>query len=356
MSAAGFVLVGGRSTRMGRDKAFLTVGHGASEQTFVEHVAQAALGAVGNVTLVGAPERYQTLKYPVIPDRVADRGPLGGLFTALSATQADWNLILACDLPGITVEFLQNLLRLAEASDADCIVPSTWLSSLAGEFFPDTGLVAGYSPLEQRFPSAIATRWSDFFTRYLEVKNSLGAAAGIGLEHAYLCTGRNLAYRKSVFFEVGGFEKIKESISGDDDLFLQLVQRKTKWKIRYMLSPGSFVETIPVPSVRAFINQRKRHFSAAKYYPWSMKAIFALIHSFNVLSFVSLLVFPEIGTAALIGKFIVDGWFIAKGAALFGCKRLLRSFVQLEVAAVIYNSLIGPLGLFGTFSWKESKT
>jgi molybdopterin-guanine dinucleotide biosynthesis protein A len=59
----------------------------------------------------------------VVPDAVENCGPLGGLWTALRHTQADWNLLVACDMPDITEVFLQQLLDAAKTSDADCVVP-----------------------------------------------------------------------------------------------------------------------------------------------------------------------------------------------------------------------------------------
>lgn len=120
MSAAGFVLVGGRSTRMGRDKALLSIGDG----TLVDHVAKSVQSA-GNVTLVGPPERYESLPYKVVPDLVEDRGPLGGLLTAMKSVEADWYLIVACDLPGITAGFLSDLLNEAEITIGECVIPLT---------------------------------------------------------------------------------------------------------------------------------------------------------------------------------------------------------------------------------------
>ena len=173
-------------------------------------------------------------------------------------------------------------------TDADCIAPPIWLSSIAREFLPDVGVVAGYCPIEQRFPRTFFARWFDFFLRYLEIKKWVGAAAGVGLGNAYLSSGGNLAYRKSVFREVNGYEKIKHSISGDDDLFIQLIQKETRWKIRYMISRESSVETAPPPSLAYFINQQRRHFSAAAYYSLRMKIVFGLIHSYNALAVLSL--------------------------------------------------------------------
>lgn len=120
MSGAGFVLAGGRSTRMGRDKALLARG----QETLIEHVARCLDRVVATVTIVGAPERYSVLGWPVIADCV-DAGPLGGVYTALRATKTEWNLIAACDMPGVTAGFFKDLLDAAARTPADCVVPRT---------------------------------------------------------------------------------------------------------------------------------------------------------------------------------------------------------------------------------------
>ena len=120
-SRAGWVLTGGQSTRMGRDKALLPW----NGRTVVEEVAGTVLEAAGNVTLVGAPERYGWLGLPVIADDIMGSGPLGGLHSALRATRSDWNLLVACDMPRLTPEFLKELLHRAETEQRDCAVPQT---------------------------------------------------------------------------------------------------------------------------------------------------------------------------------------------------------------------------------------
>jgi molybdopterin-guanine dinucleotide biosynthesis protein A len=118
---AGFVLAGGRSTRMGRDKALLPAG----PQTLVEHVADLVREAAGNVTLIGPAHRYAHLGIPILSDSVVSRGPLSGVYTALNSTSADWNLIVACDMPGLSAEFLGSLLDFAESRGKDCLAPVT---------------------------------------------------------------------------------------------------------------------------------------------------------------------------------------------------------------------------------------
>ena len=116
---AGFVLVGGASSRMGRDKAALPL-HG---RTLAEHVADAVAEAAGSAALVGPPDRYRALGFPVIADSRPGSGPLGGIFTALSASPASWNLIAACDLPEIGAGFLKQLMAAAEECGGDCLMP-----------------------------------------------------------------------------------------------------------------------------------------------------------------------------------------------------------------------------------------
>jgi molybdopterin-guanine dinucleotide biosynthesis protein A len=118
---AGFVLAGGASRRMGRDKALLPW-HG---RTLLEHVAGVVRQAAGSVTVIGRPDRYQHLGLSCVADRIPGCGPLGGLYTALSLTTADSNLVVACDMPELTPELLERLLAAARDCGADALVPET---------------------------------------------------------------------------------------------------------------------------------------------------------------------------------------------------------------------------------------
>jgi molybdopterin-guanine dinucleotide biosynthesis protein A len=110
--------VGGRSSRMGRDKARLPYRGGALAEWVARAVEIAALSA----TLVGNPELGG------IPDLYPGEGPLGGILTALHhslhQTGADWNLIVACDMPEVSAAFLQKLLAAAEDCGADALLPA----------------------------------------------------------------------------------------------------------------------------------------------------------------------------------------------------------------------------------------
>lgn len=116
MRAAGFVLVGGHSSRMGRDKARLLL----DSHLLVEDVAAKVAKVAGNVALVGQPTRYSDLSFEVIPDRRPGLGPLAGIEAALATARAELNLIVACDMPGLAREWLDCLLEGAEQSSGLC--------------------------------------------------------------------------------------------------------------------------------------------------------------------------------------------------------------------------------------------
>jgi molybdopterin-guanine dinucleotide biosynthesis protein A len=117
MQASGFVLAGGGSKRMGRDKALLPY----RGTTLVEHVAKTVFEGAGSASLIGDPDRLGHLGLAVFPDELPSCGPASGIFTALRVTSTDWNLVLACDMPSVTVDILRLLLQRAETSERNCV-------------------------------------------------------------------------------------------------------------------------------------------------------------------------------------------------------------------------------------------
>src|SRR5947209_5535106 len=120
MTREGFVLAGGRSSRMGRDKALIEI----EGTRLISRVAHAVCAAAGTATLIGDPEKYGGLGYPVQPDIFTGCGPLAGIHAALTASGSDWNLILACDMPEVEAAFLTELLDRAGQAGKDCLLPA----------------------------------------------------------------------------------------------------------------------------------------------------------------------------------------------------------------------------------------
>jgi cellulose synthase/poly-beta-1,6-N-acetylglucosamine synthase-like glycosyltransferase len=192
-------------------------------------------------------------------------------------------------------------------TDADCLPPPGWIKALVGQFNDKVGIVAGYSPYRGPKTSVnslrvLLLRLLHYFIEYEEFKGATWSAGSIGVDLGWLCTGRSLAYRKSIYNEVGGFEGIKQSVSGDDDLFMQLVRRNTRCGIRYVTSPDSFVPTFPPGSFQEFVSQRTRHFSAGKYFSWPMKLFFFTFHLANLSILLSLVV--ALLTGSSLGGFV----------------------------------------------------
>jgi cellulose synthase/poly-beta-1,6-N-acetylglucosamine synthase-like glycosyltransferase len=169
-------------------------------------------------------------------------------------------------------------------TDADCQPPPKWISGTVAYFEPTVGLVVGFSPYEL---PALDSLWASFLA--LD-SLSLGAvAAGTsGFGSPATCNGRNLAYRKCVFEQVGGFEKIKQFVSGDDDLFLKLVVRNTHWQTRFAYSADLAVPTKVLNSWRQFVHQRLRHASKGFYYEPRQIAVLSILYLYNFLLFITL--------------------------------------------------------------------
>lgn len=115
---SGFVLAGGKSTRMGQDKATLEL----NGSTLLEHALAALRTVCRDVAILGRYELYGELA-PVYEDIFPGCGPLGGIHTALSNSQTEYNLIIAVDTPFLMPEFLSYLAERAVATGAVVTTP-----------------------------------------------------------------------------------------------------------------------------------------------------------------------------------------------------------------------------------------
>ena len=113
-----FIIAGGKSSRMGQDKAFVEFGG----ETLLEQMLRTARSVSSNVGLVGDPEKYAQYA-PTTPDVFPGRGPLGGIHAALRSSRTELNLMLAVDMPFIRPEFLRYLSKKAGSTTATITVP-----------------------------------------------------------------------------------------------------------------------------------------------------------------------------------------------------------------------------------------
>ena len=118
LGVTAFVLAGGKSSRMGSDKAFLRLG----EETLLSRALKLAGAVASEVWIVGDAKKFASFGR-VVEDAYRERGPLGGIHAALSGSTTELNLMLAVDLPFVTQELLQYLLSRALESGAMVTVP-----------------------------------------------------------------------------------------------------------------------------------------------------------------------------------------------------------------------------------------
>lgn len=118
---AGYVLAGGASSRFGRDKALVEIGG----QTVLSRMCGLIEEVAGPAQVVALAERYPDLQVKIVEDRWPGEGPLGGIITALAATArrdigGEWNLIVSCDMPFLTRDWLSYMIgrALAGASES----------------------------------------------------------------------------------------------------------------------------------------------------------------------------------------------------------------------------------------------
>lgn len=239
-------------------------------------------------------------------------------------------------------------------TDADCRPSPTWLETTVQYFESRVGLVAGFSPLELPSLSGIG----DKFIALDSLALACVAAGSAGWGWPATCSGRNLAYRKSVFEQVGGFGKIRTFISGDDDLFLHLVRKITKWQIRYAATPEAVVPSFIPPSLYHFFQQRIRHASKGRHYGGFLTIILIAVYLFNLLIFIGvplslggIFSFSPV-LLTLLAKIFFEFLLLSTMASKMNRWHYMKIFPIVAILHVPYVVIFGLLGQFLKFDWK----
>ncbi len=149
----GFVQAGGASSRFGGDKALAVLGG----TTLLARSVALVESACGNARIIAPEGRYANAPTEVLLDRWPGEGPLGGILTALTETSAKvarpaWNLIVGCDLPFLTREWLEYLCARAATSSAEVVFPK---SKFGWEPLCACWSTAGRSELQKAFDSGV---------------------------------------------------------------------------------------------------------------------------------------------------------------------------------------------------------
>lgn len=172
-------------------------------------------------------------------------------------------------------------------TDADCVPASEfWIEKMQEGYKENTEIVLGYGALykKKKFLNKLI-RWETFHTalQYLSY-----AAAGI----AYMGVGRNLSYKKSVFFRHKGFSSHNHVASGDDDLFINLAATKKNTQI--VIDKDAFTLSEPPLTWKEWMKQKRRHYSTGRYYKAVHKfllGLYSLSHGLFYPLFIASLIF-----------------------------------------------------------------
>ena len=117
MSVTAAIMAGGKSKRMGQDKAWIEL----DGEPIIRRVANVLALVADEVIVVANDPRYAALGLRVVPDKFPDGGALGGIATGVSAATHDRVLVAACDMPFLSAEVWRVLLD--HRYEADVVIP-----------------------------------------------------------------------------------------------------------------------------------------------------------------------------------------------------------------------------------------
>ena len=265
----------------------------------------------------------------------------------------------------IEISIQQSIGELIVTSDADCIFPKNWLTTIASFY-------------ENKRPAFIVMPvLISYGKKMIEVFQSLDfmtlqgiTGASVHKKFHSMCNGANLAYTKEAFTAVNGFKGIDNIASGDDMLLMHKIYNQFPNNIEYLKSQEVIVTTNPVNTIQQFFNQRIRWASKADQF--DDKRIFIvliIVYFLNVLMVVlpilalisnrsisimniRLSIFNFYSYLLLI-KTIFELFFLYPVANFFNQTKLLWWFPIAQPFHIVYTVIAGWLGKFGKYTWKE---
>ncbi|MDE3000472.1 MAG: glycosyltransferase [Gemmatimonadota bacterium] len=233
-------------------------------------------------------------------------------------------------------------------TDADCIPSSDWIAATVRAFDTDVGMVAGYAPL---LPG------KGLLSRLLALQSlvvSTLAAGSMGLGLPLTCSGRNLAYRRAVFHDAGGFGPIGHIRGGDDVLLMRRIATRTAWRIRF--NPDARVDS--KPHTDGLFRRQVRYQSKAVHYGYSVLLVAACVYIFHVaLAAAPFLAWHHPAFRVPFGvmvaaKLLADWLLLARAARRFNARKILRLLPLLELISVPYVVVICAAGALAPSRWK----
>lgn len=230
-------------------------------------------------------------------------------------------------------------------TDADCYPSGKgWIESMQSAFTGKTGVVLGYGAYIPQ--PGLLNRLIRFDTLHVAMQYLSLALAGM----PYMGVGRNLAYRRELFFKAGGFMKHYKITSGDDDLFINQVARKSNTRIQP--APEAVTYSRPKQTFGSWFRQKKRHLTTGGFYRTPHKVVLGLFSLSQLLFFGLLIALALLGvdwmllTGIYLLRLITQFIIIKKCMIRLGEKNFLLLFPFFEIFMMVVNLMLGFAGLF----------
>ena len=249
-------------------------------------------------------------------------------------------------------------------TDADCWFDPDWLTAIAS-YHEATGAKFIAAPVRIAHDRIGHSRRHSFLflLQTLDFITLQGiTAAAVSKRLHSMCNGANLAYEKKVFEEVEGFKGIDKIPSGDDMLLMHKIYKKYPDKVFFLKSRPAIVSTRAERSWKGFVNQRIRWASKAGNYDdrrifWVLLLVYMINLLFPALLLASWWNSWYLWVLLLLGtvKTFIEYPFVRSVAGFFGQQRLMVYFPALQPFHIAYTVIIGWLGQFGSYRWKDRK-
>ncbi|MDT3403655.1 glycosyltransferase [Mucilaginibacter terrae] len=249
----------------------------------------------------------------------------------------------------------QSTGHLIVATDADCSMGSKWLSSVVS-YYETHDWVMISSPVTYFKEKNLFERLQTLEFSYLI---GIGAAF-IGNGRASTCNGANFAYRKDVFYEVGGFQGIDDLASGDDELLLQKVAERYPNRIGFLKQREAIVYTEAKPNLTEFMQQRRRWASkSTRYKDKKVVAMAVGIWLFNLSLLINVFAgffnirFWELFLLQMLLKYLFEAAFLLPITAFFKRSNLVMLLSILSPIHILYFVYVGLMGNTAKYRWKD---
>lgn len=225
-------------------------------------------------------------------------------------------------------------------TDADCVPASEhWVEKMQNGYDENIEIVLGYGAYHKK--SGLLNKLIRFETFHTALQYLSYALAGL----PYMGVGRNLSYKKSLFFRHKGFSSINHIPSGDDDLFIN--KTATKKNTAVVIDPDAITRSIPKTTWGSWLRQKSRHYTTAKYYKPKHKFLLGLYFATQFLFYpllaAAIIFYDWRFVLTVFGiRFLLQGFVLFKSMKKMGEKDLWPWFIFLDMWMFFYYIIFAP--------------